>query len=140
MPVFLTFLLHDKDMEPIAQESFTEFISKHHENVSVKETGLHIHPNYPFIGATPNDIIFCSYHGESLLEIKCPFKYRENLKGWEFDKNFPISASGEIEKSHRYYYQMQQPDVCNQQKADIFLYLVKIPQTEKLSVVRSTSR
>ena len=75
--------------------------------MKIKETRLHIHPNYPYFGATPDGIVCCSCHGESLLEIKCPFKYRENLKGWEFDKDFPISASGEIEKSRRYYYQMQ---------------------------------
>ena len=74
-----------------------------------------------------------------LLDIKCPFKYRENLKGWEFDKEFPILASGEIKKSHRYYYHAT-PDVCNQQKADMFLYLVKISKTKKLSFARSASR
>ena len=37
-----------------------------------------------------------SCHGESLLEIKCPLKYRENLKGWEFDKDFPILAGDEM--------------------------------------------
>ena len=62
------------------------------------------------------------------------------MQGWELVKDFPISAGGEIEKSHRYYYQMQHAGVCNQQKVDIFLYLVKIPKTEKLSFVRSTSR
>ena len=98
---------YGKYMEPIAWESFTECISKHHEHVLFKETVLHVYPNYPYIGASPDGIVCCSCHGESLLEIKCPFKYRENLKGWEFDKDFPISASGEIKKLHRYYYQMQ---------------------------------
>ena len=66
----------------IARESFTEYISKHHEHVLVKETGLHVHSNYSYIGASPHGIVWCSCHGESLLETKCPFKYRENWKGW----------------------------------------------------------
>ena len=48
---------HGKDMEPITRESFTEYTSKHHEHVLVKETGLHVHPNYLYIGASPYGIV-----------------------------------------------------------------------------------
>ena len=65
---------YGKDMEPIARESSTEYINKHHEHVLTKETGLHVHPNYPYIGASPDGIVCCSCHGEILLEIICPFK------------------------------------------------------------------
>ena len=90
-------------MKPIARESFTEYISKHHEHVLVEETALHVYPNYPYIGASLDGIVCCSCHGESLLVIKCRFKYRESLKGWEFNKDFPISVNDEINKLHRYY-------------------------------------
>ena len=48
---------YGKDMALIARESFTEYISKHHEQVLVKETGLHVHPNYLYIGASPYGIV-----------------------------------------------------------------------------------
>ena len=118
---------YGKDMEPIARECFTEHISKHHEHVLVKETGLHVHLNYPYIGASPDGIVYCSCHGESLLEIKCPFKYRENLKGWESDKGFPISAI-EIKKSHRYYYQMQHQMFVTNKKLIFFYTWSKYPK------------
>ena len=63
---------YGKDMETIAQESFTEYISKHHEHVLVKEMGLHIHPNYPYIGASPNGIICCSCHVKASSGHKMP--------------------------------------------------------------------
>ena len=119
---------YGKDMEPIARESFTEYISKHHERVLVKETGLHVHPNYSCIGASPDGIVCCSCHGESLLEVKFPFKYRKNLKGWEFDKDFSISASGETEKSHRYYYQMQHQMFVSNKKLTFFYIWSKYPR------------
>ena len=94
-------------MEPITRESFSEYISKHHEHVLVKETALHVYLNYPYIGASRDGIVCCSCHGESLRVMKFRFKYRESLKGWEFDKDFPISVNSEIKKLRRYYYQMQ---------------------------------
>ena len=119
---------YGKDMKLIARESFTEYISEHHEHVLVKETGLHAHPNYPYIRACPDGILCCSCHRESLLEIKCPCKYREKLKGCV--KDFPISVTGEIKKI-KIILSNETLDVCKQQKADIFLYLVKTPKTEK---------
>ena len=93
---------------------------KHHEHVLVKETGLNVYPNYPYIEAGPDGIVCCSCHRESLLEITCPFKYRENLKGWEFDKDVLISVSGKIKKSHRYY-QMQHQMFVTTKKLTFFI-------------------
>ena len=33
---------------------------------------------YPFLGASPNALVECSCCGEGVLEIKCPFKYKES--------------------------------------------------------------
>ena len=65
------------------------------------------------------------------------------MKGWEFDKDFPISASGEIEKSHRYYYQMQHQMFVTNKKLTFFyiwskypkqknFLLLEVPQDEEL--------
>ena len=48
---------YGKEMALIARGAFTEYISKHHEHVLVKETGLHVHPNYLYIGASPYGIV-----------------------------------------------------------------------------------
>ena len=57
-----------------------------------------------------------------------PFKYRENLKGWEFDKDFPISASGEIKKLHRYYFETQHQMFGTNKKLTFFYILSKHPR------------
>lgn len=28
-------------------------------------------------------------HGKGVLEIKCPYRYKDSLNGWEKDKDFP---------------------------------------------------
>ena len=53
------------------------------------------------------------------------------MKGWEFDKDFPISASGEIEKSHRYYYQMQHQMFVTNKKLTFFYIWLKHPKQKK---------
>ena len=55
-------------------------------------------------------------------------KYRKNLNGWEFDKDVPISASGEIKKSHRYYYQMQHQMFATNKKLTFFYIWTKHPK------------
>ena len=57
-----------------------------------------------------------------------PFKYREDLKRWEFDKDFLISASGEIKKSRRYYYQMQHQMFVTNKKLTFFYIWSKYPK------------
>ena len=47
----------------------------------VYSTGLHINAKYPHLGGSPDGIIVCDCHGKGLLEIKCPHKYHNGLKG-----------------------------------------------------------
>ena len=53
-------------------------------------------------GASPDGIIVCDCHGKGLLEIKCPHKYRNGLRSWQDDKDFPFNESGQIKKDHIY--------------------------------------
>ena len=59
------------------------------------------------MGASADSIIVCDCHGKDLLEIKCPHIYRNGLKGWQDDKDFPLDESGQIKKDHMYYTQVQ---------------------------------
>eukprot|EP00795_Rhopilema_esculentum_P004034 gene4034-20209_t len=106
-PVEVAATKYGKEMEVVARKSFVEHFNLHHEKVTVAETGLHVSSNLPHLGATPDELVSCACHGQGVLEIKCPFKYRHCLKGWESDSSFPISPDGAIRKSHQYYFQMQ---------------------------------
>ena len=80
---------------------------------------------YPELGESPDAIIKCDCcSGEGLLEIKCPFKYRNGLENWENDKKFPIDPSSQkLKKSHSYYGQVQgQMMVCKLRYCDFFVW------------------
>lgn len=69
--------------ENIAITAYTEQQAKQHQNLTVKTCGLHIHPAFPHIGASPDGIVQCSCCGVGTIEVKCPYKYRdgkENIK------------------------------------------------------------
>ena len=116
-------LNYGREMEPKARHFYNKLMARDHETFSKELTGLHVSPQYPYLGASPDGVVSCSCHGECLLEIKCPYKYRTGLKNWQIDKNFPIDSSGEIETSHRYYTQVQgQMFILNKEYCDFFVW------------------
>ena len=77
-----------------------------HENFIMKNTGLRINAEFPYLEASADSLIQCDYHGKDVLEIKCPYNYRYGLKNWQQDKNFPIDENYQIKIDHKYYYQI----------------------------------
>lgn len=66
--------IHEAD----AFEEYSSYISSY-DTVIIEKSGLVINLKYSCIGASPDGIVSCRYCGDSLLEIKCPFKYRNKL-------------------------------------------------------------
>ena len=48
-----------------------------HVNFSLSKSGLVIDCNYPFFGASPDDVIKCRCCEFGVLEIKCPYSCRD---------------------------------------------------------------
>ena len=114
---------HGRNMEPVAREYYKNIMVEH-SNLVVCETGLHVRAICPFLGASPDWIVSCSCHAESLLEIKCPFKYRNSISGWEQDKDLPIDENKKMKQNHIHYYQIQlQIFVCNKKMCGFFIYI-----------------
>ena len=101
------FTAHGIEMEPIAKDCFITIMSKSHRNLQVLESGLKINADEPFLGASPDGIVTCDCHEDAVLEIKCPYKYKDGLSNWELDKDFPIYSNFAMKKDHSYYYQIQ---------------------------------
>lgn len=97
--------------EANAVEEFFDWFSLEHEDPRLSSCGFMINKNYPFLGASPDGVIYCSCHGKYLLEVKCP--YRCCNKGlWEAvnDPSFFLKDNEgvlSLDKSHSYYYQVQ---------------------------------
>ena len=62
--------------EKLAKEMYEEVSKSQHQNFSIEENGLFINLEWPYIGASPDDIICCLCCGKGALEIKCPFCHR----------------------------------------------------------------
>lgn len=41
-----------------------------HQQLSISDCGLFLHPDYPFIGASPDRLVSCSCCGEGICEVK----------------------------------------------------------------------
>eukprot|EP00795_Rhopilema_esculentum_P005562 gene5562-9564_t len=99
-----------KTIEPLARSSFIKTEEDNHANFSVILSGLIVNAEEPYLGASPDGIVTCSCHGKGVLEIKCPFNYKDGFDDWQHDKNFPLASLGPgfiMKKNHPYYYQIQ---------------------------------
>ena len=99
--------------EADAYEYYVNFISDH-EDVTVRKCGLLINPRYPYLGASPDGMVSCSCCGDGLIEIKCPFKYKDVFPTEDEavdDKNYCLkrNTNGEVRLSttHSYFDQIQ---------------------------------
>ena len=90
-----------------AREEYKKEMVKYHHNFELKPTGLHINEKFPQLGASPDGLIYCDCHGQGILEIKCPHKYKDGFEKCENDKNFPLGLNGSIKINHEQYYQVQ---------------------------------
>lgn len=93
-------VLHGRAYEDDARKKFTEVT-----NLTVQKCGLHIAVDHPFLAATPDGLVGQSH----VLEIKCPYKGRDN----EIAPGnlFPFLEYNEgqlnLKLSHKYYDQIQ---------------------------------
>lgn len=114
--------------EDIARKAYIDAVSDAHLNLSCTAAGLHINPDFPHLGASPDGIIECDCCGEGLIEIKCPYKYRDLDPNLITDTNFYIKRNmkGEtigLSHDHEYFYQVQgQLSVCCKDYCDFVVW------------------
>ena len=56
--------------EGVAREKYKTMYQPFHNRFSLTESGLFIHPDYPFMGASPDGLVSCLCCGEGVCEIK----------------------------------------------------------------------
>ena len=105
--------------EKTAQELYVKSMSSCHENFQIRDSGVVISSDYPYLGASPDGIVSCSCCGIGVNEIKCPYCKRDNsINEAVEDKKFCVqSVSGKLalDRNHAYYYQMQQQlQICKE--------------------------
>ena len=71
--------LWGKENEPVAIARYIQHMKMCNKDVIVAQTGVMINTDFPYLGATPDGLIkdISSPDPDGILEIKCPFKYRD---------------------------------------------------------------
>jgi len=94
-------------MEETARQAYTSLMVENHQDFSVSSCGLVVRPSEPHLGSSPDGMVRCTCCGKGLVEIKCPYKYRNGLQGSTEDRQFCLDESLNLKNSHPYYYQTQ---------------------------------
>lgn len=98
--------------ENVAREKYICKMKESHENFNLTESGFHINPKFPYMGASPDAITNCDCCGQGIIEIKCPYATR-NCTVIDMclqDSSFLVEDDiGNIclDKQHDYHYQVQ---------------------------------
>lgn len=98
--------------EKRAKEAYVAKVKDMHEGFSLKDCGFCIHPDSPFIGASPDGIRECNCCGTVTVEVKCPFKHKSSyVKEAAQDKDFCLGVNENdelfLKDNHPYYSQVQ---------------------------------
>ena len=107
---YLPALKYIRSMESDAARYIAEIFMNSHRNVIIKEYGLFLCEEIPFVGGIPDRIVECDCCGKSCLEIKCPFSIR-HLSSDSPEANLPyIKRQNNMPKlstNLKYYTQCQ---------------------------------
>ena len=97
--------------ESIAKKAYSTSSSKQHKDLTIRSCGIYVHPDYPFMGASPDAVVSCECHGEGVVEIKCPYSHRyHSVEQALEDRHFCLQKEdGKIvlSRQHPYYSQVQ---------------------------------
>ena len=101
-----------REKEAATRERYGNEAKRKHDTFELKRTGLHVNPQFPHLGASPDGLISCSCCGKGLLEIKCPYSKRDQhpRRVPSNDANFYIMSSGaaiHLSHKHNSYFQVQ---------------------------------
>ena len=70
---FSTACKYGCDHEDKARKEYALKMPSKHQEFSLAQSKLIIHPLHPFMGATPDDIVQCECCGVGVIKVKCPF-------------------------------------------------------------------
>lgn len=124
------------EKEEIARKQYEEIMKEKHASFKLSTTGLHVNPQYPHLGASPDGLVTCSCCGDGLLEIKCPYSLRHTTPQSP-GKDFYLKPSPDgvrLSTTHQYYYQVQgQLVICNRSYSDFVCWTPRGIHVERIA-------
>ena len=102
--------------ESVAFELYKQKKLRENSEIIISKSGLWISPEHPFLGASPDAVIYNPTEKEpyGFVEIKCPYKHRSSLLSMACEDAYfccrLTTVNGkekiEIKKGHMYYVQV----------------------------------
>jgi hypothetical protein len=95
-----------------ARQKYSLMLSQSHHNFTSSDSGFFIHPDHPYLGASPDALVNCLCCGEGICEIKCCPHCHRNDKIDESvnDRSFCLmrneDGSYQLKRDHIYFYQV----------------------------------
>lgn len=68
--------MHEQD----ALRAYKDKMTAQHTNMAIRDAGLFISQERPYIGASPDAIVMCDCYGQGVVEVKCPYCFKESLQ------------------------------------------------------------
>ena len=122
--------------EDTAREQYVEVMRHQHQSFECYPVGLVVNPEYPHLGASPDGAVSCLCCGSGLLEIKCPYKYKNHHPHDISDASFYLHRNGEhicLKETHDYYMQVQgQMAICQKDYSDFVCWTLKNLHIERI--------
>ncbi|XP_059174981.1 uncharacterized protein LOC131955049 [Physella acuta] len=95
--------------ESFAFQQYAQSWGAQHINFKITKSGLVIHPEMHYIGASPDGMVTCDCCGQGVVEIKCPSCTKEKMLSDISNKeakNLGLGPNKQLSSTHRYYYQI----------------------------------
>ena len=122
--------------EDQARSDYIKEASVHHVNFTYSDSGLHVNPRFPHLGASPDGMINCKCCGKGLIEIKCPYKYRNEHPCFVTDPKFYLNRENgetQLREDHEYFFQVQgQLAICDLTYCDFICWTTEGLHCERI--------
>ena len=129
------------EMKHHAKRKYEEIVkATHHKAISISECGLFLHPEFPYLAATPDLVSQCSCCDLGVVEIKCSHSIAESRPAIGLPPYLLQNSSGNmtLNRNHSHYTQIQgQMEVLNAKWGHFFVFsnhgwfLEKIERNDK---------
>ncbi|KAK3091881.1 hypothetical protein FSP39_023407 [Pinctada imbricata] len=121
-------VLYGKEREPLARSIYEKMYMNEHKSSRVALSGLIINASYPHLGASPDGVVQCKCCGLGILEIKCPYKFKNHTFDQICKEKYYIQKDEngclKLKENSNWYTQIQtQMAVSNAMWCDFVLYL-----------------
>ena len=119
-------LKYGRRLESQAIANYKEIkVNAKHTSFQISECGLFVHPEFFYIGASPDSLVQCLCCGEGVLEVKCPLSCAGKKPSAQTVSYIIANEDGEegLNRKHKYYAQIQgQMALTGRTWADFYVY------------------